>query len=67
MLVNSNGTATIDYAPNYITAAPNAGAVVTAEQPPFVVMGTHYYGSLPTPSYIEVDTQNVREAIKKQV
>lgn len=33
---------------------------------PFVLMGTHYYGSMPS-AFIEMDAQSVKEAIKKQV
>lgn len=36
------------------------------EQSSFVLMGTHYYGSVPA-AYIEMDAQAVKEAIKKQV
>lgn len=32
----------------------------------FILMGTHYYGPMPT-AYIEMDAQSVKEAIKKQV
>ncbi|XP_069961606.1 la-related protein 1 isoform X2 [Bactrocera oleae] len=36
------------------------------EQSSFVLMGTHYYGSVPA-AYIEMDAQAVKDAIKKQV
>ncbi|XP_053946265.1 la-related protein 1 isoform X1 [Anastrepha ludens] len=36
------------------------------EQSSFVLMGTHYYGPVPA-TYIEMDAQTVKEAIKKQV
>lgn len=34
---------------------------------PFVLMGTHYYSAVPSTAFIELDTESVKKAIRKQV
>ncbi|KAH8246822.1 hypothetical protein KR032_000850 [Drosophila birchii] len=49
--------------PNYL---PADAAGADSSQSSYVLMGTHYFGNVPG-TYIEMDANSIKEAIKKQV